>query len=170
MAYCQTLISRTASVVNLTGYVPPHSPDSEHELLGFMLSNPDQIAAIATKFDACYFFTERNRTTYVAMVEMDTQGLAVDIVSLRDFLRTTGNKIHEADLASLLNTYSIAPNRHMAIIARDYYHRATVGKLSEALERAKEPMCVFDDLRAVLIDAMEDLSMVYEGLNKYDYQ
>jgi replicative DNA helicase len=99
-------------------YTRLHSPDSEQSVLGaLLLPESDAIERIG-KLKAGHFFNEGHRLIFTKIVDMASQGQAIDVVTVSEHLDTAGLSEKTGGLAYLgelvMNTPSAANVGHYA--------------------------------------------------------
>ena len=75
----------------LTSRVPPHSLDAERSALGVLLLDKDAIPRVVEVIDSAdFFYAEAHRLIFQAILELFDVGNPVDVVTLREKLRSQG--------------------------------------------------------------------------------
>jgi replicative DNA helicase len=146
----------------MSDYIPPHSPDSEARVLGECIMSPEIIGQVADDCKADYFFSEKNRRVYEALVDMDARSITVDQVTLKDYLTNTQDtkvgidcRTHIIQLADA--ALGAGVEQHITIIKRDFWQRIIIARIAEALDKAKEPTFFLDDTKQALVDLIDPL-------------
>lgn len=91
--------------------VPPHSTESEEALLGAMLQTSDAIAIAISKIRGEYFYSERNRLFYEAIISMYNRGISVNIETALRYLKENNlfDRIIQTDADYLLRLIDASP-------------------------------------------------------------
>ncbi|MCA1572678.1 MAG: hypothetical protein LC798_20760 [Chloroflexi bacterium] len=81
---------RTASIA--TGVAPPHSIEAEQSVLGAVLLSDRVMRSLILeeRLRAEHFFRDRHRLIWQAMCELDDAGAAIDVLTVTEQLRSTG--------------------------------------------------------------------------------
>jgi uncharacterized protein DUF3987/DnaB helicase-like protein len=108
--------------------IPPHNLDAENAVLGaILLEGRATLPRVVDVVQALDFYTERHRTVYEAMLRLFNRGDPVDVITLTEELRRSGQLEAvggPAALALLVEQASIAPNLDgYSRIVREYADR-----------------------------------------------
>ena len=85
--------------------LPPHDLEAEESVLGAMLISPGAVVAVGDRLKRNDFYRESHRLIYDAIVELFSQGEAVDIVTVADHLTLKG-KLDAAGGRAYIHTLS----------------------------------------------------------------
>jgi replicative DNA helicase len=77
--------------VPLKDKVPPHNPDAEQAALGALLLDWDKVDEVAASLLPDYFYFQRNRVIYEAILSLKQKGQPGDLFALTEELRTAGS-------------------------------------------------------------------------------
>ena len=104
-------------------YVPPHSSEAEMSVLGAMLLEQEVVGELSSMLDPEDFYVPKHAQIYEAVLGLDAENVAVDLVTVCDALERAG-KLEEfggrAMLVSLLEVLPSAANAtHYARIVRE---------------------------------------------------
>ena len=72
------------------GRVPPSDLDAEAAVLSAILLDPDAFDRVQEVLQPTHFYADANRRIYEAVVDLNSNGRPVDIVSVAGFLRDKG--------------------------------------------------------------------------------
>lgn len=148
----------------------PYSIEAEQSVLGAILLEPgcmDAVTAILPRAE--YFYGTMNRAIYGAMYEMFTMGRPVDVVTLLERLKDTGDitedsgKVYLAQLAQLVP--SITHVEAYANIVRDKYDLRTLMTaareiLADASEGGEDSSLLLDMAEQRIYDIRRGKTMV----------
>jgi replicative DNA helicase len=73
--------------INEIRRIPPHSQEAEQSVIGSMIMDPEAIAASSSILTEEDFFQKPYALLFLAIVDLDAAGMAVDPVTLQDRLR-----------------------------------------------------------------------------------
>lgn len=74
----------------LEGRVPPNDLDAEAAVLSSILLSEDAFDAVQESLDASHFYSDANRRIYECVLELNQQGVPVDLVSVASRLKDRG--------------------------------------------------------------------------------
>ena len=93
--------------------IPPHNLDAEQATLGALLLNWKAVGDVVTYLRSDNFYDQRNQIIYSAMMNLFTQGVTGDLLTIIDDLTKTGN-LEQAGgvsyISSLTNTVPTSAN------------------------------------------------------------
>lgn len=143
---------------------PPYSLEAEVSVLGGMFIDAGAVAAAAESLTAEDFFREAHRRLFRSMVSLWERGEAIDVVTLSEHLKTSGDFAAvggAAYLAQLLDSVPTAANlEHHARIVRE---KAMLRRLLEASQQiAQEVLASPADAQRTL-DEAEALVLAVAG-------
>jgi len=104
--------------------VPPHAPEAEMAVLGAIMLDNQVLASVAEFIVADDFYAPANQKIYAKMIDLDTEGTAIDLVTMQEALRTSGELDQVGGviyLSDLLDRVATAANA-------DYYANIIVQK------------------------------------------
>jgi replicative DNA helicase len=87
----------------------PRAPDAEEAVLGALIIDPTNLAAVSERLRPGDFYAEKNRVIFQAMVEMDQAGDTPDLVSLTEHLRKTRSLDKAGSIPYLMGLGDKAP-------------------------------------------------------------
>ncbi|MCS7297732.1 MAG: replicative DNA helicase [Bacteroidia bacterium] len=143
-------------VADLTGKVVPQALEVERALLGALLIEKDAIAKVVDLLSPETFYEPRHQRIYAAIRSLFDQGLPIDLISVTEALRRTGDlkEIGPYYLAELTLGVASSANAetYARVIVEKYLLRQLITLASEVAERAfQEETDAFD-----LLDATEN--------------
>jgi len=115
---------------------PPYALEAEVSVLGGILLDPDSILKIEDAVDETMFYREGHRVIYRAMRHLHEQRTAVDVVTLGNHLRSSGELERVGGMETLVELLDAVPTaaniQYHARIVRD---KALLRRLIEASTR-----------------------------------
>lgn len=135
----QAYQQRGAQLPALSGKVPPHDADLEQVVLGAMILEREGLITGLSLLQPEVFFIERHQQIFRAMHYLHESGSAVDLLLVKQRLRTTGELDRMGGafyLAELTNMVASAANteRHCRILLESYMKRQLITICSTALQ------------------------------------
>jgi replicative DNA helicase len=85
--------------------LPPHDLEAEESVLGAMLISPSAVIAVGERLQRDDFYRESHRLIYDSIVELFSQGEAIDIVTVADHLTLKG-QLEQAGGRAYIHTLS----------------------------------------------------------------
>lgn len=104
--------------------VPPQNIEAEQAVLGSMLLDKDAIYSVIEILKPSDFYHEAHSIIYQAIMELNDQGQAVDLVTLSDFLRRNQKVEQVGGVAYVASLASVVPTAANA----EYYARIVAEK------------------------------------------
>src|SRR5262245_26442463 len=86
----QRTSSVAAQLQPIGGRVPPSDLDAEAAVLSAVLLSADAFDRVQELLNQEHFYSDANRRVYEAVVELQTSGRPVDLVSVAGYLRDRG--------------------------------------------------------------------------------
>ena len=151
--------------------IPPQNIEAEESVLGSMMIEPDAVLAAAEILVAEDFYKENHRIIFRRMMEMSEAQEAIDMVTLSDRLRATGEleKIGGmAELARLANFVPTAANveYYARIVADKAVARRLIGAATEIAASAYRGA---EDLDELLDKAEQVIFQVAQKRSRQGY-
>jgi replicative DNA helicase len=143
----------------------PHDRDVESALLGAFLADNDTLIDLADRVVEADFYDEKHRTIFNAILEVARETSQVDIITVTNLLRTTGN-LERAGGAATVSELAVLPDvtsaEHHAQILRDKrVKREILAAAKMAVNRCSYDMGsasdVLHDLQRTIFGASEQL-------------
>jgi hypothetical protein len=78
--------------------VPPQALAVEKTIIGTLMSSPEALDQLKGHLEPIAFYGSNNRKIYAAMLKMSAEGQAIDIVTLSECLRSSGNVDESMDV------------------------------------------------------------------------
>jgi len=124
--------------------VPPHDMEAEKSVLGAILIDPSAVSMVAEILRIDHFYTQEHQLLFSSMLSLFEQHKPVDVVTLADELKKSGNLKKTSGTAYLSDLIEATPSsayvEHYAkIIKAQYIKRRLIGLSSRLIENA------FDD-------------------------
>lgn len=124
---------------------PPHSIEAEQGVLGSMLISPqDAIGACIAEGITCeYFYVPAHQTLFNILVELWTDGAAIDLITFTEVLRNRRLLDDVGGPAAVTNLYTFVPTAsnigyYARIVEDKYILRSIIAAGTEAVRRAYE--------------------------------
>lgn len=92
----------------------PECPDAERSVLGGIIIDPTQLAAIQETLTPNHFYTQKNRIIYQAMLDIDTNNQDPDLITLTEHLRTRDQLDDAGSVPYLLGLMDTTPAAWLA--------------------------------------------------------
>ena len=70
--------------------VPPHAPEAEMAVLGAVMLDNQVLLSVREAIEANDFYSPANQKIYAKMIDLDSEGTAIDLVTMQEALRTSG--------------------------------------------------------------------------------
>jgi replicative DNA helicase len=118
--------------------VPPHNREAEQSVLGAMLFDERAVGQSIEKLHDYHFYDEAHRRIFRAIVDLYNQSSPIDLISVSDRLRTSGELESVGGATYLAQLLDMVPT----VAHVDYYSRIVLEKawLRELLTAATETM------------------------------
>lgn len=141
--------------------VPPYSSEAEQAVLGAMLLDKSAISKAAAVLEADSFYSEANKLTFEAILDMNDKGINIDVITLSDELKKRGiyEKINGANyLADLMSATPTVANVdfHIRIIVERYLKRNLILTAGQILENC------YDEA----VDALDEIDRAEQEIFK----
>ena len=136
--------------------VPPHNIDAEQSVLGAMLLKQSAMIEVHEKLKPDDFYRLEHRIVYETMLELASQGQAVDIITLTEALRKKGllEKVGGFTFVSTLN--NIVPTAaNVSFHANIVWEKAQLRRLIEATTKITAAAYEDNDEVTEIIDRAE---------------
>lgn len=137
--------------------IPPQSIESEKAVLGSIMLRPEAIFEVFDIIFADSFYAERHRKIYETMMELQTQGIPIDILSLsnrlqeKNILEQTGGKAYLVEL-----TESVPSSANVKFYAQIVQKKSLMRNL----------ITVADDITKLGYDDTKDLEELLDNAEK----
>ncbi len=122
-----------------TMQVPPSDRSAERALLATLLLSPEKIREAAALLSPADFYDSGNKLIFAVFKSMDTRGIPIDVITLIDELRKTGEVKSEEELRSyldvLLNDTASCSLEYTARILREQANRRAALNTSYELQK-----------------------------------
>lgn len=122
--------------------IPPHDLEIERALLSCIMIDEDWVEKLTdVRPEEFYFYSKQHRSIFEAMTKLENENHKVDLLSLKNYLQTTG-KLSEAGgtpyLAEVIDAISTSANiRHYAeIVQNKYLLRSLINLSTNSIEIA----------------------------------
>ncbi|MEO7862302.1 MAG: replicative DNA helicase [Nitrospirales bacterium] len=139
----------------------PHDLDAEQAVLGAVLLDPAALAKAQEHLSANDFYDSRHRCVFEAMADLVGKDEGLDLLTLGDFLESSGNLKHiggRGTLAEMLTTIGSASNiSHHAKTVRDHALRRQLIRLSDKISQRAYGK---DSSAGLLEDAQRELHQI----------
>lgn len=113
--------------------IPPHNVEAEQAILGALLIDRNALFEVSGRLKADFFYLEKHKEIYEAIISLYEEGMPVDIVTVSDVLARRGSleKVGDVDyIANLANSVVTTANvSHYVSIIED---KALLRQLIEA--------------------------------------
>lgn len=120
----------------------PQAPEAERAVLGAIISNPDHFNAIQANvsLEPAHFFSQANHKIFSVMAELDSAGVPMDVVTVIDALRKSGDNdlINPTYIVELPESAPVSKNvEHYARIVKNKFQlRCIIDACNSAKDRA----------------------------------
>ena len=151
-------------ILDIKGKLPPQNIEAEQSLLGCVFINNQAIDEIIPLIKADDFYDVRNRKIYEAMLEINKNGGAIDIITVSDMLRTknvldaAGGVSYISYLADIVptaaNVLEYAKIVQEKAILRSLISVATT-IINDSMSEEKEPKYVAEQAIKRIFDATD---------------
>jgi replicative DNA helicase len=151
-------------MLDIKGKLPPQNIEAEQSLLGCVFINNQAIDEIIPLIKADDFYDVRNRKIYEAMLEINKNGGAIDIITVSDMLRTksvldmAGGVSYISYLADIVptaaNVLEYAKIVQEKAILRSLISTATT-IINDSMSEEKEPKYVAEQAIKRIFDATD---------------
>ena len=135
-----------------------YSADAEVGVLGGILIDRGAIRRTANILSSSDFFREQNRTIHLAMLRLDGRGDVIDVITIAEELKKTGEMEAAGGfdyLAALVDAVPSAVNiEHHADLVRERSRQRAVAALGRHLQKSAEAMEDPDEVLAEAGDAV----------------
>ena len=130
---------------------PPHSKEAESSVLGALLLDKDAIVSVAEFLDPAYFYEERHKEIYEAMLALYEERVPIDVLTLsealkkRKSLKKVGGAAYLAELANQVPT--AAHVEHYGRIVKDTAtKRSMMAAAARLMDLAMDEALTADEL------------------------
>lgn len=134
------------------GRMPPQSQDLEQAVLGALLLEKDALLEVNTIIKPETFYNEQHKYIYQAIVELDSQGVEVDLLTVIDKLRKmekldfVGGEFYISELTMKV-TSSANIQYYAAILNEKFIARETIRILGQSIANCYTPdLDIFDEV------------------------
>lgn len=133
-----------ASIDTRLDRLPPHSLEAEKGILGcIMLSYRESLDACARIPSLDAFYNLSHRTIYEAMVAMDQNRVAIDVITLQEYLKTRDQLEAVGGLSQLASLADSVPSAanvsyYLGIVLEAYAKRRVIQVATSAIQSAYE--------------------------------
>lgn len=139
------------STRSISQFEPPNSLEAEVHLLGGLLQDSEAVSDCLRLLVPEDFYQERHQLLFRALMHLDQERIPVDVVTLSDYLQSTGEiqKIGGQDyLISLMEAVATAANSqwHAQIIKQKSLLRSLVHSSHEMIREAMDPAAIPTDV------------------------
>ena len=100
--------------------VPPQNIDAEKAVLGAMMISEEAIGVSIEHLDSFYFYETAHQKIFDAVRELYAERKRVDIITLSDWLKNTGQLESLGGLSYLITVGGFCPHRGQRAILRRY--------------------------------------------------
>lgn len=133
------MANRERSKVSVSERAMPHNLDAERSILGAILIDNEAYAVVSAGIEPTLFFRDAHRTVYRHMVALAKNHEAIDLVTVVDSLRRTGEDDAvggPAYVASLVDGVPKATNvaSYVKIVREAATRRELIVRLSQSIE------------------------------------
>ena len=159
-------LHRESNIQSLSyGRVMPQAVDLEEALLGAIMIDRDAMPKIMDVLTADSFYVPRHQTIMNAIVELTRDGFPVDLLTVREKLKKSGDldQVGGAPyLAQLTNKVGSAANieYHAHILSQKYMQRELIristDTIQDAFEDRKDVFDLLDDAERQLFDIVQN--------------
>jgi len=121
--------------------VPPHSEEAETSILGAILIDKDAIVSVAESLRAEHFYNSKNSFIYQALLDLYEEREPIDIVTLKDKLKSAGNLTMVGGSGYLTELVNFVPtaahvDQYSKIVRDNYIKRELISSASKIVEEA----------------------------------
>ena len=143
----------------------PQNLEAERALLGAVLLDNSSLNAIAEKLEPNWFFHEHHRKIYTAMLEMQNDELAIDLVTLTEYLQTKKQLESIGGAAYVSQLMDGTPHiTNVAHYAKIVHGKAVLRGLIHAMSAVeKQAFEAEEDVATILARAEKSLCHVLES-------
>jgi hypothetical protein len=122
------------------GQVPPSDRNAEQSLLSSLLLNPAKVNEAGAMLLPSDFYDSGNKLIFAVLKSMDTRGIPIDVITVIDELRKTGEVKSEEELKSyldrlLIDIASCSSLEYTARILREKANKRAVLNASHELQK-----------------------------------
>lgn len=124
----------------LGGRIPPQDTEAEKAVLGAMLMDKHAISPAIELLQPDYFYSTANEKIFGAMLELYSRNIEIDVITIREELRRTGNLENiggSAYLNELVSSIVSSANieAHAQIVAEKYMLRTLITTMSQNVQK-----------------------------------
>ena len=143
----------------------PHNVDAEKSVLSACMLNEDWAKFAIPQLSKEHFHVLTHQSVFIAMFNLMAKGRPVDIVSVRDYLRSKGSAVKDSELLSLNdNSFSLTSCKwHLDIVKRCELQRRLVKFAVELKAMAETSQEDIESVRKQALDMLIPLICDYEN-------
>lgn len=149
---------------------PLYSPDAEASVLGALLIDNSKIEKVAEKIQPSDFYDPRHRRIFDAMLKVHKRGEDMDLLTLHDELRSTGQADVVGGAAYLTELTNYVPTAaHIVSYAKivgDFSAKRQLVQASQDIAKAAEEGTL-DEAMAKVKEKVEEVNKINSGNNKF---
>jgi replicative DNA helicase len=124
---------KQVAISQLAEILPAHSIEAEQSLLGAMLIDCDIAIKYANEFNVVHFYRENHQVIFAAACALVKQGQPLDIVTLPEYLKSSGDLAEVGGIAYILSLFDALPSTaNHAYYAKIVQEKATLRRITAA--------------------------------------
>jgi replicative DNA helicase len=150
--------------------VPPQNLEAEQSVLGSMLIDRDAVMAVSNLIRAEDFYSDKHQQLYNAMLLLFNRGEPIDLITLQDELRKTGQIDSVGGLTYLTNLINLVPTTaNVGQYALIVEQKATLRRLQTAARKVVDDCYNAEDMDVTLVEAEKSIFAVTQRRNAKGY-